>query len=228
VTSTSSGGPSESGDSFTMVGHLPGPGVTEKRLNQFRGALDAAGVALGINAAKANARRLLEDAKLLLEAGRYAGAASSAILAIEEAGKASILRGLILERDSKELAEGWRQYRSHTKKNVSWIMPRLVASGARKLDDMRPIFDEISDHPHLLDQVKQIAFYTDCLGEAHWSEPSQVIDSDLARSLVQTAEILAKSRDVTTREMELWVKHMAPVWKRDIRVDEDCPLQLAP
>ena len=37
-----------------------------------------------------------------------------------------------------------------------------------------------SDHPYVLDQLKQIAFYTDCLGDAHWSIPDEVIDESPA------------------------------------------------
>ena len=46
-----------------------------------------------MNAARRNARRLAEDAKLLLEAGRYPTATALAVLSIEESGKMSILRG---------------------------------------------------------------------------------------------------------------------------------------
>lgn len=167
--------------------------MTRSRLDQFRGKLDPAAVAQGINAANSNARRLVKDAKLLLEAHRYPTAAAMAILAIEESGKISILRGLCVAHDSKELTREWRNYRSHTKKNASWILPQLLAAGARQLEDMRPMFDERSDHPDVLDQLKQLAFYTDCLGKGHWSEPSTAIQSGLARALVKTAEILIRA-----------------------------------
>ncbi|MBN1085452.1 AbiV family abortive infection protein [Erwinia aphidicola] len=37
-----------------------------------------------------------------------------------------------------------------------------------------------TEHPFALDQLKQISFYTDCLGKAHWSIPDNVIDRDTA------------------------------------------------
>ncbi|MGM0985309.1 MAG: AbiV family abortive infection protein, partial [Pseudomonadota bacterium] len=48
---------------------------------------------------------------------------SLATLSIEESGKVSILRAMSLARDEKELKEEWRRYRSHTNKNVQWILP---------------------------------------------------------------------------------------------------------
>lgn len=185
-----------------------------KKLNQYKGRLNPAQIAEGINSARRNAMRLAEDAALLLKACRFPTAASMATLAIEEAGKPSLLRQLALARTDRELAEAWRDYRSHTRKNVMWILVDLVARGARKLDDLKPIFDPDSDHPELLDQVKQLGFYTDCLGKAHWSLPSEAIDESLARTLVATASILVTSdHEVTPKEIELWIKHLRPVWK---------------
>lgn len=189
--------------------------MTKKKLESYKGKLSAHQVAAGINAAIQNAKRLSEDASLLFEAGRFASAAALAILSIEESGKVSILRWLALAKTSEEIAEAWRDYRSHTKKNASWLLPQLTQQGARKLDDFKPLFEESSDHPYILDQLKQIAFYTDCLGTAHWSMPQEVIDRSLAKMLIQVARILAKDKHVSKTEIELWIKHIGPVWKRD-------------
>ncbi len=50
----------------------------------YKGRLSAGQIAAGMNAARKNAKRLLEDAKLLLEAKRFPTACSLAILSIEE------------------------------------------------------------------------------------------------------------------------------------------------
>src|SRR5207302_7669507 len=57
---------------------------------------------------------------------------------------------------------------------------------------------------------KQIALYSDCLGDAHWSEPAEVIEETLASGMVMTAQILAVGKEVTPLEIELWVKHVGP------------------
>jgi hypothetical protein len=90
-----------------------------------------------------------------------------------------------------------------------------VASGARNLDDFGALFETDSDHPYVLDQVKQLGFYTDCLGKAHWSAPDAVIDEDLARMLVKVAELLASKGEHTEKEVELWIRHIGPVWKKN-------------
>jgi AbiV family abortive infection protein len=133
-----------------------------------------------MNAATKNAGRLAKDAANLLESGSFATAASIAILSIEEAGKVSILRTLALAKSDAEATETWKEYRSHTRKNVAWLLP-LAAAGARKLDDLQPLFYQTSDHPFILDQIKQLGFYTDCLANAHWAIPPDVIDERLAR-----------------------------------------------
>jgi AbiV family abortive infection protein len=187
----------------------------QKKLDAYRGKLSAAEVAQGITVAGCNARRLADDAATLLAAGRFPTAASLAALAIEEAGKASILRALALARNDAEIKEEWRAYRSHTSKNATWLLPALAASGARKLDEFRSLFDQDSDHPFLLDRLKQLGFYTDCLGDGHWSVPTEVIDQDVARMLVSVADNMAKSKDVSEKEIELWIEHVGPVWKKD-------------
>ncbi|MGM0985306.1 MAG: AbiV family abortive infection protein, partial [Pseudomonadota bacterium] len=96
--------------------------------------------------------------------------------------------------------------------------PQLVTDGAKKLDDLRPIFDEKSEHPYLIDQLKQLGFYTDCLGSiGHWSIPEEVIDDKLTAQLVATAELFSSASPTSEREVELWVEHVGPVWKKDMK-----------
>jgi AbiV family abortive infection protein len=184
--------------------------MSSNKLDQYVGTLSAGQVAAGMNAASKNAQRLAEDATLLLEHKRFPSAAALAVLSIEESGKLAILRRLA-GVDSPEAAKPiWREYRSHTKKNVIGAILDRFAAGARRLDQFAPLFDSEADHPQLLDQVKQIAFYSDCLGKVHWSEPAAVIDEQLARSMVTTAQVLARGQEFTELEIELWMKHVVP------------------
>ena len=165
-----------------------------------------------MNCAARNAARLLADARVLADAKRFPTAASLAALSIEESGKVVILRRFLTASDGDTLKNLWREYRSHTSKNIHWIMPELVASGGRKLVDFLPMVDGLSNHPELLDAMKQLGFYTDCLGAAVWSEPQLAIDESLCRKLISAAEILLSDREVSTQELELWKKHLLPVW----------------
>jgi AbiV family abortive infection protein len=185
-----------------------------KKLDSYAGKLTPEQIAEGMNAALKNAKRLCDDAILLLEAARFPSACSLAILAIEESGKLSILRGLSVARDQKELTSWWKRYRSHTEKNISWMLPELVAKGAKSFSDLLPLADKNSDHPFLLDQIKQLGFYTDCLGKAHWSIPDEIIDEKLAKSIVYIARLFSKDDEVTAKEVEPWIKRVGPAWMK--------------
>lgn len=124
-----------------------------------------------------------------------------------------MLRKIALAQTDDELKDAWREYRSHTAKNRMWPIMEFVLKGARRLQDFAPMFNDDADHPQLLDQVKQISFYTDCLGKAHWSTPEDVIDHALATMLVVTSELLGKGEDISEREIELWIQHLSPVWR---------------
>jgi AbiV family abortive infection protein len=157
--------------------------VKKHVITQYFWPLTPAQAVKGIEVAIKNASSLLSDAQLLLENQRWQRAAALAILAIEEAAKPSHLRALLLARDEKELREEWRDYRSRSKKNVMWILTELVKKGARHLEELRPIFDERSDHGQVLDAIKQIALYSDSYGNCNWSLPENVTDDKLAQAL---------------------------------------------
>jgi AbiV family abortive infection protein len=180
-----------------------------KKLAQYAGTLTLEQIAEGMNLAMRNARSLYEDAKTLFDAERYPTALSLAILSIEEAGKAPILRRMTTETSSDQVKALWREYRSHTKKNVAWTLLQHVNwGGATKLEDLHPIYDETSDHPFLLDQLKQLGFYTDCLGRAHWAVPADVIEKELVEHLLMVARVHSGVTEVTTRELQLWQQHV--------------------
>lgn len=183
----------------------------KKKLDQYYGRLGPQDIAAGMNAARKNAQRLAHDAKILFDNGRYPGAVALATLAIEETGKISILREMSTTENDAERQKIWKRYRSHTAKNTMWIIPQLFESGARQLDDFKPLFEEGSEHPYLLDQIKQISFYTDCLGKKNWSFPDDVIDINLTNMILHAANILSKGNEITIREIEIWIKHMKPV-----------------
>jgi AbiV family abortive infection protein len=101
-----------------------------RALTQYRGQLSTARVAQGMNAARRNASRLADDARLLLEAGRFPTAAAVAVLSIEESGKPMILRRLLTCADDVERREVWKAYRKHTEKNILGLLPEFLTKGA--------------------------------------------------------------------------------------------------
>lgn len=175
----------------------------------YRGLLTVKQTTDGINAAVRNAKRLLSDAKFLLEAKRYPSASSLAILSIEEYGKAQILRGVLAAKDAAKLKERWREYRDHKSKNIAWILPVLKTQGAQTQADLDVITDPNSDHPKILDGIKQLGFYSECHGKCRWSEPHVVITEKMAEGVVLIADWLLETEvEITEREMELWLQYM--------------------
>ena len=186
--------------------------MAKGQLSQYNGRLTSPQIADGMNAAIRNARRLADDARTLLDLGSYPTAASLAVLSIEERGKVSILRHLAMVRDPAHCRKVWRDYRNHRSKNVAWILPDLVARGARNLESLRLATEPDAKHTAVMNNVKQIGFYSDCLGYAHWSEPDKVVDARLAEILVKIADLYATNDHITTREVKLWIAHLGPVY----------------
>ncbi len=182
----------------------------KSHLHPYKGPLTPAQITEGIAAAQANALRLLDDAKVLLEARRYPSATALAILSIEERGKVIILKRIALVSDPADVKGAWREYRSHRAKNAGWVIPQLIAEGARTMRAMAAAVDPDAEHTGVLDALKQVSFYTDCLGNKHWSIPSEVVDEDLASSMVRSAEVMWGAKVVTQREVELWAQIVGP------------------
>lgn len=89
-------------------------------------------------------------------------------------------------------------------------MPERIAKGARyAIEFMECVDGSAQDEVESYDALKQLGFYTDCLGKANWSIPVEVIGHDIAETLVRFATATsAKERETCPREIELWVVHM--------------------
>lgn len=177
-----------------------------KLFQQYRGPLTPEQAADGSNAARRNARRLLEDAKLLFKARSFPSAASMAILAAEEYGKLPILDDLASASKSEQIKERWGAYRSHTKKNLRLILPDLVDQGPTSVEKLLSFAHPDSPHPGLFEQLKQLGFYTDCVDDGRWIEPTAAISEELAERLITAASrILAADKEVLTEDIALRV-----------------------
>lgn len=185
-------------------------GMADWNLKQFRSFLTTDQVAAGMTCAKLNAKRLAMDAQILFDAERYPSALSLAVLSLEESGKLTILREMATAVTEYEILELWKRYRRHTAKHALTLMPARIAKGARRAIQFREcVEDKAQDEKKTYDALKQLGFYTDCLGKAHWSMPAEVIDRKLAEILVRFAvTISSRERHTTTREIELWAMHM--------------------
>jgi len=120
------------------------------------------------------------------------------------------LRKMATATTQQEISELWKSYRRHVDKHILTLVTDRITTGGRVLSDFRDcVTDDTKDEKAIFDALKQVGFYTDCLGKIHWSQPSDVIDELLARRFVADAKAMsACQHPVTTREIELWTKHM--------------------
>jgi len=181
------------------------------KLNQYKGPLDSKQISNGINAANDNAKRLLSDAELLRDNGRFASAIALTVLSIEESGKESVLRNLALSETDESIAASWKFYRSHKIKNAHWLIPPLIVMGVKGLDLSKRIYEANSAHRDYLDNLKQISLYTDCLDDAKWSSPTIEIREDLCKSIIRIAQLLLGARKISIEDIDIWIEHMRPV-----------------
>lgn len=102
--------------------------MVAEKLDRYVGKLSADQIVKGINCAISNSIRLIQDAESLCQKSSYPSAVALAILAIEEAGKVSVLRGLAVARSNEDVKDSWKEYRTHTRKNQMLAMPDFMAS----------------------------------------------------------------------------------------------------
>jgi hypothetical protein len=126
---------------------------------------------------------------------------------------------ILLEEEPKKLKTGWQDYRTHTSKNTNWIVPELIHKGARHIEEMRQTVDGESSHRQTLENLKQLAFYSDAFSNCKWSIPKNVVDKELCETILNVAKMMTGKDKVSMtneEELTLWVKHLKPVWKGDM------------
>lgn len=157
----------------------------------YRGRLADEELLEGARTISRNAEELLEDARLLFENGRYARAASLAILALEENFKKLMLfvHPLIRE-DQQGRKEFWRAWRDHkVKSSTPATAPFLLG----QIDEERRV--QLTEAlGRWADALKQRGLYADCYeeadektGEPRWVLPSRTVDEEEARKAIEMA-----------------------------------------
>lgn len=190
---------------------------------QFKGTLTPRQIAEGMAAAQKNALRLLEDARLLLDARRFSSASFMAIIAIEEYGKLPILDTMVYTPPD-EIKKKWQAYRSHRHKNQRWVLPQFADSGLKSIEEFASATNPDAPHTQLLDELKQLCLYTECREGVRWSEPSTFSSEKMAIDLISFAERLISDKPVPVELLEIEAKHLLPAagappeeWKRAMK-----------
>lgn len=185
--------------------------IIKKASRLYRESLSAQKIVDGMNAAHRNARRLVADAKRMLDSSRYPTAAALAILAIEERGKMNILPYFAVTKDKTKIKNLWNALKDHEEKNSNWITPGLLKEGHHAFDILSSLTDPKAEHPKLLEKFKQLSLYIDCLENAQWHEPEKEIGKEVASWLVNLADSMTISPTITLKEIELFIEHLKPL-----------------
>ncbi|MFP8487927.1 AbiV family abortive infection protein [Gracilimonas sp. Q87] len=185
---------------------------------QYNQSLTPKKASKGIEIITENANSLLADAELLFANNRYERTVTLSILAIEEIGKIPILRSILLEDGQKDLNKVWKNFRTHQEKNWGLFFSDYIKDGAENIDDLKFMFidDKSKDK---VENLKQLSIYTDYFKGDKWSIPSKVIDEKLAKTILKQAQFFVNQQNshlTTEKELKLWIKHMKPVWKKDM------------
>jgi len=188
------------------------PQSDKSKASPYKGPLTLESASVGIRTAKANAKRLLDDAESLFQNERYPSACALGCLAIEEISKPAIIRKIILATSPAEVRTGWRLLASHHDKAAPWIVPHIIRSSPTTYEDFVECFMRQRD-PVLLDSLKQLSLYCGCYGNCHWADPSDVIKKDQAIAVLSSARILLLSGQTSPVDspdgLKLWTNHMS-------------------
>lgn len=177
----------------------------------YRGLLSVDLLARGMNAANANAARLLADAELLWSSGRHSSAAALAMMAIEELAKEDILKALATW--PSEARVFWKSFASHPDKG-DLGRSAFIADDASALDVLvQTATVPLGMFGRRMEFAKWRAIYVDCLvvdGGPLWWSPAD-FSEDEARKSVEMARRVVNTRVVSVEEVEALIRHVGPV-----------------
>jgi AbiV family abortive infection protein len=184
---------------------------SKSKASPYKGTLTAESASIGIATAKANAKRLLDDAEALIVKERYPSACALACLSIEEISKPAIIRKILLANSPEQVSMGWKLFSSHHDKAAPWIVPHIIHSNPETYEQFVDAFMHQRD-PVLLDSLKQLSIYCGCYGNCHWADPRKVIEQDQADVVLNSARILILSGQASPVDspggLRLWQSHM--------------------
>ena len=154
----------------------------------YRAALDDEQILEGMKSISLNTRELLDDARFLFDAGRYARAAALAILSLEENFKRlSLLVHPLIRDDPKGRREFWRAYANHkVKSGTPATFPFML--GKIDEEERAALTKELE---RWADALKQRGLYADCYRRGaglRWAVPSREVSEDETRTAIRLAE----------------------------------------
>jgi len=166
-------------------------------------------------AAARNAQDLLNDAKVLAEAGRKARAYSLAALAVEEVGKAASLITLtVMPETLRAQAPVGRLLQWHQLKQAEGLFmaampyrlpelaPRLAVMPAGELAQVLTAMDAPADEA---DRLKRRGLYVDVDRGARIREPSEISEAEVLSQLARAGQAASAAAQLLEPEIQAWL-----------------------
>jgi AbiV family abortive infection protein len=160
-------------------------------------------------AAIRNARRLLDDAELLLNRGRGPSAYSLAVLAFEEAGKAwlCVIAMMVPDHVRPEWPHGDLINKHVDKLMAAHVMAHMLASaisGQDMIASLADIGENLEELARTHDKAKQRGLYVDLLDSGFW-EPASVTKDEARRMVAIVGGLLDHGAYLADPEFITWV-----------------------
>ena len=166
-------------------------------------------------AAARNAQDLLNDAKVLAEAGRMARAYSLAALAVEEVGKAASLITLtVMPENLRAQAPVGRMLQWHQLKQAKGLLiaampyrlpelaPRLAVMPAGELAQVLTAMAAPADEA---DRLKRRGLYVDVDRGARIREPSEISEAEVFSQLAKAGQAASAAAQLLEPEIQAWL-----------------------
>ena len=192
--------------------------MSRSRSPLYRGPLSPELASEVSAAALRNARRLIADAEVLVAANRLPTAVSLAVLAIEEATKAELVR-LIVSASTSHLKEAWQQFRGHDAKQ-SLFIKSVLDFAENNPEVLKP---ELGPLEEMLSVFKELGLYVDLFpnGQGYDDPTTHFTDAQKVKRIVGiAAEHVRQSRSFSLRAMQLWRDCVGPKRPSDLRTEE--------
>lgn len=165
-------------------------------------------------AAASNARRLLDDAELLLKRGSSPSAYSLAVLAFEEAGKAWMCVTAMMVPDDvrPEWPYGDLIIKQVDKLMAAHVMAHMLASASSGRDviaSLADIGENLEELAREHNQAKQRGLYADLVDGTIW-EPVSVTKDEARRMVITVRSLLNHGVALADPEFIAWLASQTP------------------
>ncbi len=161
----------------------------------FTGRISPADAARGARVTQADALRLIEDAKLLLQAARFPTAAMVAVMALDEMSRVFQVLTLSTIDGSEQLVAAWKEFRGD-RRTFPWSMIQPVEGE----DSARPMGDP--ELAGMLSFIRKLGSRADFIQPGLWVDPAELVSAELAASIVASVESICVA--IEPDSLELW------------------------